>query len=116
VYKCEWGPEELDVGLSKAPTRELFNANYAMTRSSSLGLIALFITAFLVQAQEFPECTRELIRTDDCADVINPNACYNQFRWNSRTLSCIDGVDDADRRRKVLLSQPSQLEPTATTR
>ncbi|KAK4234630.1 hypothetical protein C8A03DRAFT_47091 [Achaetomium macrosporum] len=50
---------------------------------------------------EFPECTQELLRTDDCAVVVNPTACYNQFRWSTRTLGCIDGTNDADRKRKA---------------
>ena len=52
--------------------------------------------------QQFPECTRELAETDECADVINANACYNQFRFTDRrTLTCIGGTDDNDRIRKV---------------
>ncbi|KAF2262421.1 hypothetical protein CC78DRAFT_467910 [Lojkania enalia] len=48
------------------------------------------------------ECTMELARTDDCAAVINANACYNQFRFrNSQTLQCVDGTDNADRARKA---------------
>ncbi|KAK4213378.1 hypothetical protein QBC37DRAFT_463890 [Rhypophila decipiens] len=48
------------------------------------------------------ECTRQLAATNDCADVINPNACYNQFKFSgTRTLSCIEGKSDADRARKA---------------
>jgi len=66
----------------------------------SLGLVAVWLTMAL--GQQALECTREVARTDDCADVINPNACYNQFRFNGRqTLQCIDGENDADRARKV---------------
>ncbi|TLD15735.1 uncharacterized protein PgNI_00138 [Pyricularia grisea] len=57
--------------------------------------------ATTISAQRYPECTSDLVRTDDCADVINPAACYNQFRWNARTLTCIEGVNDADRKRKI---------------
>ncbi|KAI6358285.1 hypothetical protein MCOR25_007384 [Pyricularia grisea] len=57
--------------------------------------------ATTISAQRYPECTSDLVRTDDCADVINPAACYNQFRWNARTLTCIEGVNDADRKRKA---------------
>ncbi|KAI1199780.1 hypothetical protein F5X97DRAFT_295392 [Nemania serpens] len=46
-------------------------------------------------------CTQEMIASDDCAAVIDANACYNQFRWNAQTLQCIDGKDNADRQRKV---------------
>ncbi|KAK4228701.1 hypothetical protein QBC38DRAFT_474550 [Podospora fimiseda] len=61
----------------------------------------VFLWATLALGQKPLECTREVARTDDCAAVINPNACYNQFRWNSRTLSCIDGANDAERKRRV---------------
>ncbi|KAF2729403.1 hypothetical protein EJ04DRAFT_537867 [Polyplosphaeria fusca] len=47
------------------------------------------------------ECTRELVETDDCAAVIDANACYNKFRWNAQTLTCIDGTDTKDKQRKV---------------
>ncbi|KAK4184319.1 hypothetical protein QBC35DRAFT_391960 [Podospora australis] len=67
----------------------------------SLSFIATWLA--VVSAQQSLECTREVARTDECADVINPNACYNQFRWSARTLSCIEGKDDADRKRKASL-------------
>ncbi|KAI1090659.1 hypothetical protein F5B19DRAFT_462351 [Rostrohypoxylon terebratum] len=51
---------------------------------------------------QFPECTRELAETDDCADVINANACYNQFRFrDNQTLSCIGGTDNNARALKA---------------
>ncbi|KAI1488790.1 hypothetical protein F5X96DRAFT_643581 [Biscogniauxia mediterranea] len=69
-------------------------------KSSSLALLFLWVAAGF--GQQAVECTRELAATDDCADVINANACYNQFRFTSRqTLTCIGGTDDADRIRKV---------------
>jgi hypothetical protein len=71
-----------------------------MKLTISFGLLALFAAA-LGQNEEFPECTRELLRTDDCAAVVNPSACYNQFRWNARTLGCIDGLNDAERKKRV---------------
>ncbi|OTA69638.1 hypothetical protein K449DRAFT_429104 [Hypoxylon sp. EC38] len=53
-------------------------------------------------SQQFPECTRELAETDDCADVINANACYNQFRFrDNQTLSCIGGTDNNARAKKA---------------
>ncbi|KAI2607454.1 uncharacterized protein GGS25DRAFT_495930 [Hypoxylon fragiforme] len=56
----------------------------------------------LVLGQQFPECTRELAATDDCADVINANACYNQFRFrNNQTLSCIGGTTNDERALKA---------------
>ncbi|KAK0668107.1 hypothetical protein QC762_000530 [Podospora pseudocomata] len=68
----------------------------------SLGLLALWASTSLGQSMQ--ECTRELARTDECADVINPNACYNMYRFNSaRTLSCIEGKDDAERKRKACM-------------
>lgn len=61
--------------------------------------LALFSAALaLGQAQT---CTQEMIASDDCAAVIDANACYNAFRWNAQTLQCIDGKDNADRQRKV---------------
>jgi hypothetical protein len=65
---------------------------------------SLAITTLLfgfVSAQTYPECTREVARTDDCAAVINANACYNKFRWNAQTLTCIDGTDNAAKAKKV---------------
>ncbi|KAH6853267.1 hypothetical protein B0I37DRAFT_409456 [Chaetomium sp. MPI-CAGE-AT-0009] len=70
-----------------------------MKLTTSLGLIALLVEAAL--GQNFPECTRELLRTDDCAAVVNPNACYNQFRWNARTLGCIEGENDTQRKQRA---------------
>ena len=55
----------------------------------------------LAAAQTYPECTKEVARTDDCAAVINANACYNKFRWNAQTLTCIDGTDNAVKQKKV---------------
>ncbi|KAI1733491.1 hypothetical protein F4680DRAFT_454902 [Xylaria scruposa] len=46
-------------------------------------------------------CTQEMIASDDCAAVIDANACYNKFRWNAQTITCIDGKDNADRQRKL---------------
>ncbi|KAH6651248.1 hypothetical protein F5144DRAFT_477367 [Chaetomium tenue] len=66
---------------------------------AAFGLITLFLGTAL--GQNYPECTRELLRTDDCAAVANPNACYNQFRWSARTLSCIDGENDTQRKQRA---------------
>jgi hypothetical protein len=66
----------------------------------SLILNAAWLT--LAFAQTYPECTADLVKTDDCAAVIDANACYNQNRFqNAQTLACIDGKDDTDRKRKV---------------
>ncbi|KAI1457374.1 hypothetical protein F4805DRAFT_457747 [Annulohypoxylon moriforme] len=65
----------------------------------SYAFTLLWVGMALGQAQE---CTRELAETDDCADVINANACYNQFRFqNNQTLSCIGGTDNNDRALKA---------------
>lgn len=62
--------------------------------------IAVWVTMAL--GQTAPVCTQELARTDECADVINANACYNQDRFKgAATLQCIDGKDNADKARKV---------------
>ncbi|KAF1847610.1 uncharacterized protein K460DRAFT_332790 [Cucurbitaria berberidis CBS 394.84] len=62
-----------------------------------------FFTLFcaLSYAQTYPECTKEVARSDDCAAVINANACYNKFRFNAQTLTCIDGTDNAVKQKKV---------------
>lgn len=66
----------------------------------SLTLIAFWLAMALGQTTTV--CTAELASTDDCADVINPIACYNQFGFSgTRTLSCIDGKTDAERSRKA---------------
>ncbi|KAF2462721.1 uncharacterized protein BDR25DRAFT_247842 [Lindgomyces ingoldianus] len=66
----------------------------------SLGIIALWFA--IAHGQNAAECTRELARTDDCAAVIDANACYNQNRFNNaQTLQCIDGKDNADRAKKA---------------
>ncbi|KAL7776181.1 hypothetical protein CFE70_006594, partial [Pyrenophora teres f. teres 0-1] len=54
----------------------------------------------IVFAQIYPECTAEVAQTDDCAAVINANACYNKFRWNSQTLTCIDGDNNTVKQRQ----------------
>ncbi|KAI1397431.1 hypothetical protein F4819DRAFT_472067 [Hypoxylon fuscum] len=66
----------------------------------SLVFSSLWLTVAL--SQSAPECSRELAATDECADVINANACYNQFRFtNNQTLSCIGGTDNNDRAKKA---------------
>ena len=72
-------------------------------------IMKLIITALMslvtsVAAQTYPECTAEVARSDDCAAVINANACYNKFRWNAQTLTCIDGNDNAVKQKKVKLT------------
>jgi hypothetical protein len=66
-----------------------------------LQLTILTLWLATVYAQQAAVCDNDLAVSDDCTDVLNPIACYNQYRWNARTLSCIEGKDDADRKRKV---------------
>ncbi|KAH7408807.1 hypothetical protein DE146DRAFT_647236 [Phaeosphaeria sp. MPI-PUGE-AT-0046c] len=61
------------------------------------------LLAGLAAAQTFPACTMEAARSDDCAAVINANACYNKFKWNAQTLTCIDGTDTKLKQQKVSL-------------
>ncbi|OAL55074.1 hypothetical protein IQ07DRAFT_500279 [Pyrenochaeta sp. DS3sAY3a] len=62
---------------------------------------ALSLLATLSFAQTYQECTATVARSDDCAAVINANACYNKFRWNAQTLTCIDGTDNVAKQKKV---------------
>jgi hypothetical protein len=67
---------------------------------ASLGLLAIFVSMSL--AQSYPECTAELVRTDECAGVIDANACYNKMGFRSaQTLQCIEGKDDAEKKSRV---------------
>jgi hypothetical protein len=61
--------------------------------------VALFLA--MAKGQVGTDCPPDLVVTDDCTDVVNPIACYNQYRWNTRTLSCIEGANDAERKKKV---------------
>ncbi|KAI8964831.1 hypothetical protein F5Y11DRAFT_314538 [Daldinia sp. FL1419] len=66
----------------------------------SFALVSLCFAVVL--GQDVPECSRELAATDDCADVINANACYNQFRFrDNQTLSCIGGATNDERAQKA---------------
>ena len=65
----------------------------------TFGLIAIWFAVVLAQTQ--PECTRDLAKTDECASVINANACYNQFKFNTQTLTCIDGKDAKEKQAKA---------------
>jgi hypothetical protein len=71
----------------------------------SVHMLTLLLT--LTAAQNYPECTFEVARSDDCAAVINANACYNKFRWNAQTLTCIDGNDTAVKQKKVRPRTPN---------
>ncbi|KAL2125512.1 hypothetical protein VTJ04DRAFT_1877 [Mycothermus thermophilus] len=66
-----------------------------MRLPASFGILAMLLALVAAQSEspDFPKCTSELLETDECLAVVNPNACYNQFRWNSRTLTCIDAID-----------------------
>ncbi|CBX97199.1 predicted protein [Plenodomus lingam JN3] len=66
----------------------------------SCSIVTTFLA--LAQAQAYPECTAEVARSDDCAAVINANACYNKFKFqNAQALTCIDGDDNAAKQKKV---------------
>jgi hypothetical protein len=71
-------------------------------------LLTVLLTLTTVHAQSYPECTAEVARSDDCAAVINANACYNKFRWNAQTLTCIDGNDTAVKQKKVRYLHPER--------
>ena len=76
----------------------------------TLGIPAFWLATALAQGNV--ECTSELASTDDCAAVINPAACYNMFQFrDAQTLGCIEGVDDADRARKVRRGTSPQKGP-----
>ncbi|KAH6877665.1 hypothetical protein BKA58DRAFT_435395 [Alternaria rosae] len=72
-----------------------------------LAILATLLT--LSAAQTYPECTAEVARSDDCAAVINANACYNKFRWNAQTLTCIDGNDNAVKQKKIFWSKGEDI-------
>jgi hypothetical protein len=71
----------------------------------------LFLWFSLGLGQQYPECTAEMTRTDECLAVINANACYNKYRFgnNDNTLTCIEGKDKAEKSKRVSLSQAVSL-------
>ncbi|ERS97595.1 hypothetical protein HMPREF1624_05766 [Sporothrix schenckii ATCC 58251] len=70
---------------------------------SSLYTVAVCLSLSATpMAQTVPACPADLAASTDCADVINPNACYNEFGFRGQqTLNCIEGKDKADKARKV---------------
>jgi Ulp1 family protease len=74
-----------------------------LSQNTAEMLLFLILATLLASsaAQAYPECTAEVARSDDCAAVINANACYNKFRWNAQTLTCIDGNDNAVKQKKA---------------
>ncbi|KAI1806425.1 hypothetical protein F4811DRAFT_550911 [Daldinia bambusicola] len=81
----------------------------------SLALTSLWLA--LALGQQIPECSRELAATDDCADVINANACYNQFRFrNNQTLSCIGGANNDERAKKAWQSERASVAVASAAR
>jgi len=66
-----------------------------------LELLSFAVCLAVANGQQPTTCTSDLVVTDDCTDVVNPIACYNQYRWSARTLSCIEGTNDTERKRKV---------------
>jgi hypothetical protein len=67
------------------------------------GFLAMWLTLALAQTGQMLDCTEDVIQSEECAEVISPIACYNQFRWNQQTLTCIEGTD-AEKRMKVCCS------------
>ncbi|OAA65761.1 hypothetical protein SPI_02548 [Niveomyces insectorum RCEF 264] len=68
--------------------------------AAAIAVVLTWLPAVL--GQIIPACPAELASTDDCADVINPNACYNEYGFRgAQTLACIEGKDNADRARKA---------------
>jgi hypothetical protein len=86
----------------KSTTQHTFKkrgTHFVLTMKLSIGLLTFWVALAMSQGQE---CTKELIRTDECADVINANACYNKNRFNGAgTLDCVDGKDKADKAKKI---------------
>lgn len=78
----------------------------------TLGAAALWLSMAMVQGQAVGQerllnCTSTVVEDYDCAQVIAPVACYNQFKFNSAsTFTCIEGKDDADKARMVRNSIP----------
>jgi hypothetical protein len=66
-----------------------------------LSAMLAVLSAALSLGQTAQTCTQDMIASDDCAAVIDANACYNEYRWNTQTLQCIDGKDNTDRQRKA---------------
>jgi len=64
----------------------------------SFGFLAIWVT--MTFAQVGTDCPDELMQSEDCYEVMSPIACYNQFRWNQQTLTCING-SDAEKKAKV---------------
>ena len=73
----------------------------------TLGATAFWLCMAMVQGQAVGQerllnCTSAVVEDYDCANVIAPVACYNQFKFNSAsTFTCIEGKDDADKARMV---------------
>lgn len=73
----------------------------------TIGAAAFWLSMAMVQGQAVGQerllnCTSTVVEDYDCAQVIAPVACYNQFKFNSAsTFTCIEGKDDADKARMV---------------
>ena len=68
----------------------------------SIGLLTIWLA--VAYGQTYQECTAAVAKTDECADVINANACYNKDRFRGTgTLNCIDGKDNKEKAAKVRL-------------
>ncbi|KAK1833700.1 hypothetical protein QBC39DRAFT_328968 [Podospora conica] len=71
----------------------------------TFGFTALWLSMAMVQGQavgqeRLLDCTPEVVEDIDCANVIAPVACYNQYKFTSpNAFTCIEGENDADKAR-----------------
>jgi hypothetical protein len=66
----------------------------------SAALMAVWVAMALGQSNQMLDCTEDVLESPECYEVIQPVACYNQFRWNTQTFTCING-SDAEKKAKV---------------
>ncbi len=70
--------------------------------SAIVSAVAVAVWLPPVLGQAVPACSADLATSEDCAAVINPNACYNEFGFRGQqTLNCVEGKNNADKARKV---------------
>lgn len=80
---------------------------YQIDMKLTLGAAVFWLSMAMAQGQAVGQerllnCTSTVVEDYDCAQVIAPVACYNQFKFNSAsTFTCIEGKDDADKARMV---------------
>ncbi|KAK1756602.1 hypothetical protein QBC47DRAFT_401501 [Echria macrotheca] len=56
----------------------------------SAALVAVWVA---VAVGQMLDCTEDVLESPECYEVIQPVACYNQYRWNTQTFTCINGSD-----------------------